>query len=544
MGYRPVRLFWPLLCAIVLSAVNSSRTGPEVIATKGAVWPKPQQQNSSDNYFVLKPQKFMFKVLQNKTCDFLLSSLKRYWNIIQGNVEILDNQRRHHPDRYNKKSWLNDDAFSGYLDHLNINFGEKCPDDPYPGADMDESYHLYVQENKFQLDAATIWGILRGLETFSQIVYVGDDGLTLQVNSTEIVDSPRYKHRGLLIDTSRHFLPIKSIYKTLDAMSYNKMNVLHWHIVDDQSFPYVSLKYPELSDMGAYNKYTKVYYPEDVKSVIEYAKMRGIRVVVEFDTPGHTASWGLSHPEILTECQIFHTIGPMDPSKNETYALMTDLFTEIKDLFKDKYVHLGGDEVDFTCWMANVDINNFMEKNNISTYEKLEGYYIQKIVDLTDSLELNSIVWEEVFTNGVKLPNDTVVHVWRGDWTTTMKKVTEAGQPALLSSCWYLDHLSSGGDWMDFYYCDPTDFKGTEQEQLLVMGGEACMWGEVVNEYNIISRVWPRASATAEKLWSPYMKIDNEDDMNDAARRLEEHTCRMNRRGIEAQPPNGAGYCD
>lgn len=114
-----------------------------------------------------------------------------------------------------------------------------------------------------------------------------------------------------------------------------------------------------------------------------------------------------------------------------------------------------------------------MKKLNITTYKGLESYYIQKIVNMVDTLKYSSIVWEDVFTNGVKLPNETIVHVWRSGWAETMKNVTTAGKYALLSSCWYLDYVTSGGDWQDFYDCEPTDFNGTSVEQELVLGGKS-----------------------------------------------------------------------
>ncbi|XP_030762565.1 beta-hexosaminidase subunit beta-like isoform X2 [Sitophilus oryzae] len=532
-----------ILCGFLINLVSGVNPGPQVIATKGAIWPKPQRQNISDSYFILKPGKFQFVLSDiTKNCGILQSALDRYLKIIQQN-EILtkDTLKYRKPHDKNKKSWHFREKFLGYLDQLTINLSQTCDDTKYPDLEMDEHYYLVINQTTFKLEAASFWGILRGLESFSQLLYLGDDLLSLRINQTEIVDFPRYKHRGLLIDTSRHFLPLNVIYKTLDAMSYNKMNVLHWHIVDDQSFPYVSIRFPELSNLGSFNPYTKTYTPEDINSIIEYGKVRGIRIIPEFDTPGHTRSWGVSHPELLTECQELDTFGPLDPTKAETYSFMNNLLAEVKVLFKDQFLHLGGDEVDFTCWMGSQNITEFMKKYNISSYFALESYYVQKIVDMTEKLKLNSIVWEEVFHNGVKLPQSTVVQVWKGDWKETIKNVTESGYQALLSSCWYLDNIQSGGDWTSFYNCDPSVFNGTENQQNLVLGGDACMWGEVVNEHNLISRVWPRASAPAEKLWSAKNK---DPDLDEVARRLEEHTCRMNRRNIGAEPPNGPGYCD
>lgn len=354
------------------------------------------------------------------------------------------------------------------------------------------------------------------------------------------MDEPRYSFRGLLLDTSRHYFNVFTIKQILDGMAYNKLNVFHWHIVDDHSFPYESITYPELSEAGAYNKFM-TYSQYDVRTIIEYARLRGIRVLVEFDTPGHTRSWGASHPEILTECggKYAGKLGPIDPTKNETYTFMRALLKEIVDVFPDTYVHLGGDEVGFECWQSNEIITEYMRDNNITTYEQLEEQYIQRVVDMVDDLKKRSIVWQEVFSNGVRLPAGTVVHVWTGDRQALLANVTNSGLPALLSSCWYLDHLATGGDWKKFYGCEPTDFPGTVKQKQLLLGGEACMWAEVVDNGNVLQRIFPRVSAPAEKLWSPY----SVNDIDEAAKRLEEHTCRMKARGISAQPPNGPGYC-
>ncbi|XP_019767408.2 beta-hexosaminidase subunit alpha [Dendroctonus ponderosae] len=524
-----LRLASIFLCLCSVSTY-AGRAGPAILASKGAIWPKPQLQNVSEDYFVLLPRAFAFKA--SNSCSFLTSALERYWDLLQQNSARLNQKLA----KFSEQTG----GFLGYLGELEVNLRGACVDDEYPSLSMDESYELWVTASRAELQSETIWGVLRGLETFSQLIYLGEDGLTLRLNATTIEDFPRFKHRGLLLDTSRHFLPLESILQTLDALAYNKMNVFHWHIVDDESFPYVSQRFPELSRLGAYNPHTKVYTPENIQTVIEYARLRGIRVLPEFDTPGHTSSWGLAHPELLTPCDQLKTSGPMDPSREETFEFLQSLFSELRGVFKDEFIHLGGDEVDFSCWRQSENISNLMKDLNISSYEGVESYYVQKVVDMAEGLDYKQIVWEEVFSNGVHLGNHTLVHVWKS-WTDTIKEVTSAGKQALLSACWYLDQLASGGDWTDFYLCDPMDFDGTPEQQERVLGGEACMWGEVVNEYNVISRTWPRASATAEKLWSApsgTYKLD------EPSSRLEEHTCRMNRRGIGAQPPNGAGFCD
>lgn len=294
------------------------------------------------------------------------------------------------------------------------------------------------------------------------------------------MDEPRFPHRGLLVDTARHFINVFTLQQILDGMAYSKFNVFHWHIVDDHSFPYESKVFPELSARGAFHP-QMTYTQKQIRQIIEYARLRGIRTIAEFDTPGHTRSWGISHPEILTACEgVFAgKLGPIDPTKNVTYDFMQKLLAEVVEVFPDLYVHLGGDEVGFECWESNAGIKAYMAANNISNYEKLEEKYIQRVVDMTTALNHKSIVWQEVFVNGVRLATETIVHIWTGDTSALLNRVTGAGLPALTSTCWYLDHLSTGGDWRKYYVCDPHDFPGNKSQKQLVLGGEACMWAEV-----------------------------------------------------------------
>eukprot|EP00071_Canis_lupus_P036920 XP_022270477.1 beta-hexosaminidase subunit beta [Canis lupus familiaris] len=415
--------------------------------------------------------------------------------------------------------------------------------DLYPNVTSDESYSLVVKAPVAFLKANRVWGALRGLETFSQLIYQDSYG-TFTINECNIIDSPRFPHRGILIDTARHFLPIKSILETLDAMAFNKFNVLHWHIVDDQSFPYQSVTFPELSNKGSYSL-SHVYTPTDVHTVIEYARLRGIRVIPEFDSPGHTQSWGKGQKNLLTPCYNGHkqseTFGPINPILNSTYSFLSQLFKEVSAVFPDQFIHLGGDEVEFKCWESNPEIRDFMKwKGFGEDYKKLESFYVQKVLDIASTVNKGAIVWQEVFDDHVKLQPGTIVQVWKfQSYSEEQAQVTAAGFPVILSAPWYLDWISYGQDWKGYYKVDPLDFSGSPEQKKLVMGGEACLWGEYVDATNLTPRLWPRASAIGERLWSH----SDVKDLEDAYNRLTVHRCRMVSRGIAAEPLY-TGYCN
>lgn len=402
--------------------------------------------------------------------------------------------------------------------------------------------------------ASSVWGILRGLETFSQMVYTTDrfgNGRQYLVNSSMTLDSPRFPHRGIMLDTSRHYIAKSVLRDNIDLMEMHKLNVFHWHMTDDPSFPYVSKKFPNLSAKGAFHGKIAVYSQEDVKEMIEYARLRGIRVIVEFDTPGHTQSFEPGHPGLLTKCYTDGkpdgSYGPMNPTSDKVFKFLEEFFEEIVDVFPDEYLHLGGDEVDFQCWESNPGIRDFMEKWGIDgNYRALEGVFIQKLLNILRSISTKNqfIMWQEVFDNQVNISNDTIIHVWKDwgsfQWKREMARVTDSGLRAILSSPWYLNYINYGSDWAKFYLVDPQDFPGSEKQKQLVLGGEACMWGEFVNSVNLTPRLWPRASAVAERLWS----AEDVKDIEEAKHRLQEMECRMLKRGFPVEPANGPAFCN
>ncbi|XP_068609184.1 beta-hexosaminidase subunit beta isoform X2 [Brachionichthys hirsutus] len=492
----------------------------------GSPWPLPQHMKLSTDTFQLSGGGFAIVDAEESSarsdCSILQDAYRRCYLHMFGS-DVGKHART---------------TGSPVLTELQVWISSPDPEcDGYPTVTSDESYELFVSLPNAVLKAATVWGALHGLETFSQLVREDESGIKC-INETIIQDFPRFAYRGVLLDTSRHFLPVRSILTTLEAMAMNKFNVFHWHIVDDTSFPYMSRTFPELSRKGAYHPYTHVYTPGEVKLVIEFARLRGIRVLPEFDTPGHTQSWGKGQPDLLTPCYSgatpSGTYGPVNPILNSTYDFMTTFFKEISEVFPDAYIHLGGDEVDFTCWKSNPDIQKFMVKQGFGQdYSKLESYYIQRLLDIVSSLKKGYVIWQEVFDNGVKLKPDTIVHVWIGGGTNEeLGNVTSAGYTTVLSAPWYLDYISYGQDWQKYYKVEPLNFNGTAQQKKLVVGGEACMWGEYVDGTNLTPRLWPRASAVAERLWSAV----DVTDPDDAFDRLSAHRCRMVGRGIAAEP--------
>uniref|UniRef100_A0A8C5QMZ6 Beta-hexosaminidase n=1 Tax=Leptobrachium leishanense TaxID=445787 RepID=A0A8C5QMZ6_9ANUR len=514
-------------------------TGEDLSAMKpgdspyGALWPRPRSVQISDDFLYLSPARFSIVHGSSSTagpsCNLLQDAFNRYYKYIFGDSKWQESENRP----------------LGELQLLQVVIISPDSDcNAYPSISSDESYKLSVDTDVAVIQANKVWGALRALETFSQLVYQDDIGLFL-INKTLISDAPRFGHRGVLLDSSRHFLPKKILFRNLDAMAFNKMNVFHWHIVDDQSFPYESAAFPALSKKGAYRQYTHVYTQDDVREVIEFARLRGIRVVPEFDSPGHTQSWGEGQPSLLTPCytgeQLSGSYGPINPIKNETYTFITKFFQEVANVFPDHYIHLGGDEVDFSCWRSNPDITKFMADHGFGTdYSKLESYYMQLLLEIITSVKKGYMVWQEVFDNHDKINTDTIVEVWKGEtFYDELAKVTAAGYQAILSSPWYLDYISYGQDWRKYYAAEPLNFNGTEAQKKLVIGGEACLWGEFVDATNIMPRLWPRASAVAERLWSNQQVTSIEDAYN----RLVKHRCNMVKRGIPAEPLY-VGFCD
>jgi hexosaminidase len=370
----------------------------------------------------------------------------------------------------------------------------------------DESYSLEVTPSGAKLDAANPLGALRGLQTFLQLVGVSPDGFAAP--SVTIKDQPRFPWRGLLIDSSRHFTPMDVLKRNLDGMEAVKLNVFHWHISDNQGFRAESKKLRKLTGSGSGGQY---YSQEEIRDLIAYARDRGIRVVPEFDMPGHSSSWFVGYPDIASTPGPFKideewgVMDPaMDPTNEKTYKFLDTFIGEMAGLFPDHYFHIGGDEVNGKAWDANPRIQEFKKAHNYKTNEELQTYFSQRVQRLVNKYGKAAIGWDEIFVPGA--PKDIVIHSWRGP--EALAAAAKQGYRGILSNGYYIDLMWSAAR---HYAVDPLGGAAadlTPEQKQLVLGGEATMWSEYVNWENIDGRIWPRTAAIAERYWSPQLVTD------------------------------------
>ena len=373
----------------------------------------------------------------------------------------------------------------------------------------DESYALTIAPDKVTLDAKTDIGVLRGLETLLQLLSADEAGYYFPC--VDIADQPRFTWRGLLIDAGRHFQPVDVIKRNLDAMAAVKMNVFHWHLTEDQGFRVESKVFPKLHRLGSDGMF---YTQAQIRDIIDYAAERGIRVMPEFDIPGHSTSWFAAYPEFSSAPgtygieRKFGVFGQaFNPADERIYPFFDAFLKEMSALFPDPYLHIGGDEVEGRQWDANPAIQAFKKKNGLADNGALQAYFNKRLLKILTKYGKKMVGWDEVFQPG--LPTDIVIHSWRGP-----KALVEAalnGYQGILSNGYYIDLCQSA----EAHYLNdplPPDSQLDDRQKALILGGEATMWSELVTPETIDSRIWPRTAAIAERLWSP-ASVRNVDDM-------------------------------
>lgn len=402
-------------------------------------------------------------------------------------------------------------------------------DPAVPQMSMDESYALEVTDARIRLEAASKWGALRGLSTLAQLARHDQllPGLTIQ-------DRPRFPWRGLLLDVARHFFPIQSLKSVVDGLAMLKMNVLHLHLSDDQGFRFASAAYPKLASTDHYTR-------EELKALVGYAAERGVRIVPELDMPGHVTSWLVAYPQwgkknICEPTQRFGVHkGCLNPLDENVYAAIETLLGELADVFPDDYVHVGGDEVSPDWWQQDPVIAEYLQQQGMSTHD-LQNEFLTRVCSLVRAQGKTPVAWDEVLHPDMP---DCVVQNWRG--ATTRDRGLALGQPVLVSAPYYLDlhypadihydfdpempqaewlaledavqqdprlgHVAQGIEWTRQWRRGVAEFNG----DINVLGGEACLWSELVTPQVLPARLWSRLPAVAERLWSAADCTDVED---------------------------------
>ncbi|XP_076265275.1 beta-hexosaminidase 2 [Rhynchophorus ferrugineus] len=389
--------------------------------------------------------------------------------------------------------------------------------------DTNETYTLNGQGSSITIVGETVFGVRHGLETLLQLI-VKDGACFVSISSYVISDKPFYKHRGLLLDTARNYLSVDMIKRNIVGMAMSKLNVLHWHMSDSQSFPFVSSRVLNMSRYGAYGD-EKVYSPEQVLDLIRFAKIRGVRIIPEIDGPAHVGNgwqWG---PEVglgnLVVCQnkqpwrsycIQPPCGQLNPANQNIYEVLKNIYNDIVDLWKNlEAFHMGGDEVYIPCWNSSSEIlkyigNSRTEERFLDLWAEFQAKALEVFDSVNGGSSASAIVWTSSLTApGVvenSLPNDRyVIQTWVPNSDNLPEELLALGYRVIISTkdSWYLDH----GFWGSTSYYT---WRKVYDNKILtddgVLGGEVCMWGELVDDNNVESRVWPRAAAAAERLWS------------------------------------------
>eukprot|EP00761_Pharyngomonas_kirbyi_P009500 gb/GECH01009516.1/.p1 GENE.gb/GECH01009516.1/~~gb/GECH01009516.1/.p1 ORF type:complete len:728 (+),score=173.26 gb/GECH01009516.1/:1-2184(+) len=546
------------------------------------VWPLPKEcsQSLSGDHFYLDPDRFTFnlkgtpkelssilkqeakhvKIFSKDNVENTLDDDKK--KIIKENIKIVDEAlARYHKIIFHNKN--NVDGFGDQvkkLEEISLELESSSGYSKTLTHNVDESYQLYISSDDKQssLTAKTIWGLLRGLETFSQLVVYGQVSVGKENDDSElknghfiynlpinIVDQPRFYWRGLMIDTARHFLPFPFILHILNSMSFHKLNVLHWHITDAQSFPLDTLSdtsFPDLAPKGAFDPQKTVYNSNEIKIIIQEAKKRGIRVVPEIDVPGHTYSWGIGYPDLIAQCPSYSdnlNNVALNYVHSSTSQAVKEVFHNVIDLFaQEDFIHSGGDEVVKGCLREDPSIQEYIAKqigaqnytkeqaNDILS--KLFAGFQDDVADILSAKNRQHIIWfsDDIVSNPyLTLSDKTVVNGWRSQDETA--KALTRGYRSIQNYGFYLDHLDQ--TWEDFYRNNPLppsiSRNLTQEQREAMLGGEVSMWGEHVHQFNFDSRVWPRAAAAAERLWTSEERIGS---VTDAVPRFRLQQCRMN----------------
>lgn len=450
------------------------------------VIPKPQQLTLSEGYFDLSPQT---KIYYQKESELIGNYLSEYFKSEFG-FDLSSAKE-------NKNNLIK-------LVLTNI---ENINNNP-------EGYHLLITKDNILIEANDNRGLFYGIQTLKQLIPLESEKQTeLRVPNIEIYDFPKFKWRGLNLDCCRHFMSKDFIKRYIDLLAFQKMNVLHWHLTEDQGWRIEIKKYPELTQVGAFRKYDDgtiyggYYTQEEIIEIVNYAQSRFITVVPEIEMPGHSTA------AIATYPQLSCTGGPFEvgtlwgiykdiycAGNEDTFRFIEDVLSEVIELFPSKYIHIGGDEAPKDRWQNCLKCQQRIKEENLADEHELQSYFIKRVENFLNSKGREIIGWDEILEGG--LAPGATVQSWRG--TKGAIEAAKMNHNVIVSptSHCYFDYPIETTDVPKVYTFNPIPDELSEEEAKHVLGSEGNMWTEYAPQHLVDYRLFPRLTALAEILWT------------------------------------------
>jgi hexosaminidase len=405
---------------------------------------------------------------------------------------------------------------------------------------LKEEYFLKISENQITIEASSPNGIMHGIQSLRQIIPINENisSKKISINCLEIHDFPRFKWRGLLLDCCRHFMQKDFVKRYIDLLAFHKMNILHWHLTEDQGWRIEIEKYPKLTEIGAWRenkdgeKYGGFYTKKDIKEIVLYAKDRGIEIVPEIELPGHSVAAIASYPhlsctgdsiKVETDWGVFKDI--YCAGNDSVFTFLEDVLEEVIELFPSKYIHIGGDEAPKYHWENCSKCQKRIINNNLKDEHELQSYFIKRISDFLKTKNKVLIGWDEIIEGGI--PENAIIQSWRGmEGGIVAAKNQNQAIMSPTSHC-YFDYDLDAINLEKVYSFEPIPKELSQSESKFIIGGECNMWSERAPQELIDSKVFPRILAMSEVLWS-----EKEKDYTEFSNRIEKHYPKLDKLGV------------
>ena len=403
-----------------------------------------------------------------------------------------------------------------------------------------EEYYLNISKDSITIEASSSKGHIYAIQSLRQLFldHQKVNPKILEIQCMKIHDFPRFKWRGMLLDCCRHFMDINFIKRYIDLLSYHKMNILHWHLTEDQGWRIEIEKYPKLTEIGAWRKnkngedYGGFYSKKDIKEIVKYAKERGVEIIPEIELPGHSIAAIASYPylsctgdsiQVENDWGVFKDI--YCAGNDSVFTFLEDVLSEVIELFPSEYIHIGGDEAPKYHWENCNKCQKRINDNNLKDEHELQSYFIKRIGKFLSTKNKKLIGWDEIIEGGI--PENATIQSWRGMEGGVVAARNQNQVIMSPTSHCYFDYDLDAINLEKVYSFEPVPKELNKVESAYIIGGECNMWTERAPQELIDSKVFPRLLAMSEVLWSQKKK-----DYIEFYKRVENHYPKLDKLGV------------